>query len=123
MKFPGTTVLLGLCLSLSLVVGAFAAMEKAELITGNQWTQWEERDKLVYIRGLGNWADFVNEAQTRQGKSREFSLSRIFVNELRHKSLGQVVANVDAYYRQNPEKLNTTVIEAILRSSTAVCPK
>jgi hypothetical protein len=125
MKRRGTTALLALGLALVLVSGAFAAMQKAEMITGNQWTQWTRDYKLVYVRGLTNWADFVNEAQPRQlkAKSREFALSSVFVDQLRHQSLGQIVAAVNKYYRDNPGKLNITVIEAILRSCTNVCPQ
>ena len=123
MKFRGKTALMALFLTLVLVAGSFAAMEKAEMINGNQWIQWTQRDKLVYLRGLTNWADFVNEAQSLRGKSREFAISRVFVDELRNKSLGQVAADVDAYYRDNPGKLNNSVIEAILRRCTTVCPK
>jgi hypothetical protein len=76
---------------------------------------------MVYIRGLSNWADFVSEAQA-QRKNYEFCLSRVLVDELRTKSLGQVVSDVDAYYRDNPGKMNTSVVEAVLRRSTKACP-
>ena len=118
MKCRGTIAVLALFLTLVMVAGAFA-LEKAELINGNQWHQWTERDKLIYVRGLGNWADFVNEAPPLKGKSREFALSRIFVDTLRNRSLGQVVGDVDAYYRDNPGKLDISVIEAIMRSTRA----
>lgn len=125
MKRRGTTVLLALGLALVLVSGAFAAMSKAEMITGHQWTQWTQQDKLVYVRGLTNWADFVTDAEPARvkGQSREFALSSVFVDQLRHQSLGQVVTAVDKYYRDNPGKLDNTVIEAILRSCTKVCPQ
>jgi hypothetical protein len=122
MNRRGIIALLALCLTLVLVAGAFAAMGKAELITGNQWTQWTQRDKLIYVRGLTNWADFVNEARVPKGKNLDV-LSKVFVDQLRHQSLGQVVSAVDSYYRKNPGKLNNSVIEAILRSCTDVCPQ
>jgi hypothetical protein len=122
MKFWGKSALLAIALSLALTAGPAAAMEKAEFITGTHWTQWADQDKLVYIRGLCNWADFVTEAQMQKGKTYEYSISKVFVNELKSKSLGQIVANVDTYYRENPGKLNTPVIEVILRRCTNVCP-
>jgi len=122
MNRRGIIALVALCLTLVLVAGAFAAMEKAELINGVQWLQWTQRDKLIYVRGLTNWADFVNEARVPKGKNLD-ALSNVFVDQLRAKSLGQVVAAVDTYYRDNPGKLNNSVIEAILRSCTNVCPK
>lgn len=122
MKFWGKSALLALALALVLTAGPVAALEKAEFINGTQWTQWSNQDKLVYIRGLGNWADFVTEAQAQRGKSYEFCISKVLVSELKAKTLGQIVANVDAYYRENPKKLNTSVIEVVLRRCTNVCP-
>ena len=49
-------------------------------------------------------------------------LQKVLVSELKAKTLGQIVANVDAYYRENPKKLNTSVIEVVLRRCTNVCP-
>lgn len=117
------TVLLALALSLVLANGASAVVDQAEFINGTHWTQWSNQDKLVYIRGLGNWADFVTQAQAQRGKTYEFCMSKVFVNELKTKPLGQIVADVDAYYQENPAKLNTSVVEVVLRRSTNVCPK
>jgi len=122
MKFCGKSALLALALALALTTGPVAAMEKAEFISGNQWSQWSDQDKLVYIRGVGNWADFVTEAQAQRGKTFEFCISKVLVNELKTQTLGQIVSKVDAYYRENPEKLNTSVIEVVLRRCTNACP-
>jgi hypothetical protein len=122
MKFCGKRALLALAFALVLFAGPVAAMERAEFINGTQWTQWPNQDKLVYIRGVGNWADFVTEAQAQRGKGSEFSMSKVLVNELKTQSLGEIVAKVDAYYQENPDKLNTSVIEVVLRRCTHACP-
>jgi hypothetical protein len=44
------------------------------------------------------------------------------VDTLKTKTIGQIVADVDAYYPENPGKLSNSVIEAILRRSTNICP-
>jgi hypothetical protein len=125
MKFKRKIALLILGLSLTLVTGALGAMEKAEMINGTHWTKWSDGDKLIYIRGISNWADFVAAAQTQTQKGRnwEFCISKVFVDELKAKTLGQIVADVDAYYKENPEKMGTSVIEVVLRRSTKVCPE
>jgi hypothetical protein len=122
MKFCVRSVLLALALTLVLGTGTFAAMEKAEFINGAHWAKWSNQDKLVYIRGLSNWADFITEAQRERGKSSEFCISKVFVDELKTKSLGQIVTEVDAYYQENPQKLTTSVVEVILRRCTNACP-
>jgi hypothetical protein len=121
MKFWGKNVLLALALVSVLATGALAAVERAEFINGTHWNQWSNQDKLVYIRGLSNWADFVSEAQA-QRDTYEFCISKVLVDELRNKTLGQVAADVDAYYQDNPGRLNNSVVEAILRRSTKACP-
>ena len=122
MKFCVRSVLLALALTLVLGAGTFAAMEKAEFINGAHWAKWSNQDKLVYIRGLSNWADFITAAQVERGKSSEFCISKVFVDELKAKSLGQIVTEVDAYYQENPQKLTTSVVEVILRRCTKACP-
>jgi hypothetical protein len=122
MKFCVKSALLALVLVLVLVAGTLAALEKAEFINGAQWAKWSNQDKLVYIRGLGNWADFVTQAQAQRSKTFEFCISKVLVDELKTKSLGQIVTDVDAYYQENPGKLNTSVIEVVLRRCTNACP-
>ena len=121
MKFCRKWVALTLVLGLVLATGAWA-QGTAEMINGAHWTKWSQEDKLVYIRGLTNWADFINEAQAQKGKTSEYCMSKVFVNELKAKTLGQIVANVDAFYRDNPGKVNTSVIEVLIRRCTNVCP-
>jgi hypothetical protein len=124
MKFRGKIAILTLFLTLVLVTGSFAAMERAQFINGNQWTQWSNLEKLVYIRGVCNWADFITQAQSQRWKTtHEFSMSKVFVDQLKNKSLGEIVSNVDAYYQNNPNNLNTSVIEVVLRRCTNVCPQ
>jgi hypothetical protein len=121
MKFRGKWALLTLVLCLAVAGGAWAAMERAEMINGTHWTKWSQEDKLVYVRGLTNWADFITEAQAQRGKTSEYCMSKVVVDALKTKTLGQIVADVDAYYRDNPGKMGNSVIEAILRGSTNIC--
>lgn len=121
MKFWGKSGLLIIVLGLVLAAGAWAALERAEMIDGTHWSKWSQQDKLVYIRGLTNWADFITEAVAQRGNTSEFCMSKVLVDELKTQTLGQIVANVDAYYRDNPGKMSNSVIEAILRGSTNVC--
>jgi hypothetical protein len=124
MRFLLKSGFIALGLWLAVITGASGALEKAELITGTQWTKWSGQDKLIYIRGMGNLADFIAGAQAQSQKKPtwEFSVSKVLVDELKEKSLGQIAADVDAYYQENPQKMNTSVIEAVLRRCTKVCP-
>ena len=120
MKSRAALAFLMIVLGLALVGGAWA-QSRAEMINGSHWTKWSQEDKLVYVRGLTNWADFITEAQTQKGKTSEYCMSKVVVDELRNKTLGQIVNDIDTYYRENPGKMNDSVIEAMLRHSTNVC--
>lgn len=119
-----TLLALALVLGLVLVTGAPAAAAvtgRAEMVNGTHWTKMSQEDKLVYVRGLTNWADFIVEAQAQKGKSGEYCMSKVLVDALKAKTLGQIVSDVDTYYRNNPGNLNNSVIEAVLRGATNIC--
>jgi hypothetical protein len=119
-----TLLALVLVLGLVLATGALAASAptgKAEMISGTHWTKWSQEDKLVYIRGLTNWADFIVGAQAQRGNTGEYCMSKVLVDALKTKTLGQIASDVDAYYQKNTGKMSNSVIEAILRGATKIC--
>jgi hypothetical protein len=118
MKFRGMAAILGLVLCFALVTSGLAA-EKGFLWDGNQWKDLGQDLKVAYIKGVGNMADF--EVGTG-GTGRTACISKGLVDELKTKSVAQVVQGVDDYYKQNPSKMNTSVLEVVLRSSTKLCP-
>ena len=103
--------------ALVMVSGA-VAQGKAVLWDGNQWTQMTYDAKVGYVAGAGNLADF--DASASKGKYGV--ITRAFSSELKAKSVGQIVEEVDKYYQEYPKKLNTTVLEVILLRCTTVCP-
>ena len=118
MKFKELAVILGVALGFALA-GTALALEKGFMWDGSQWKELNQELKVAYIKGIGNMADF--EVGTG-GSGRAACISKGFVDELQHKSLGQVVAEVDKYYQENPGKMTTPVVEVILRRCTKVCP-
>ena len=118
MKFRGKAAMLGLALCFALVTTGLAA-EKGFLWDGTQWKDLGPELKVAYIKGVGNMADF--EVGTG-GTSRAACISKGFVNELKTKTIAQVVQEVDNYYKQNPAKMSTSVLEVILRNCTKLCP-
>ncbi len=92
---------------------------QAFLWTGHNWQQVSEDGKAGYIFGMGNLADF--ETAATQGK-KSACISRAFVDDLKSRTVLQIVQEVDKFYQANPGKLGTPVIEVVLRRCTAVCP-
>jgi hypothetical protein len=115
------TVMLALVAAGFLVLAMGApAQEKGKgfLWDGNFWKQLSMDAKLGYIGGIGNLADFEMAAS----KGKAFCVSQTFAEELKHKTPLAIVEEVDKFYQENPGKLNTSVIEVVLRRCTTVCP-
>jgi hypothetical protein len=117
MKFRGTALLAGLALCFALATLSLAA-EKGFMWDGTQWKALGSDLKVAYVKGVGNMADF--EAKAGAG-GQAGCISKALVAELKTKTVGQVVQEVDKYYKDNPGKMNSPVLEVILRASTKLC--
>ena len=110
---------------IGLLIGSLALSAPAAgsgqpfLWTGHNWQQVSEEGKDGYIFGMCNLADFETAA-SRGRKSA--CISRAFVDDLRSRTVMQIVQEVDRFYQENPGKLDTPVIEVVLRRCTKLCP-
>jgi hypothetical protein len=118
MKYTVKTWLMGLAIFLALAGLALAQGNKPQMWNGTHWQAFSKEIKVAYIKGIGNMADFEVAAS---GKERAGCIAVAFVEELKNKSIDQIIKEVDTYYKENPNKLNTTVVEVVLRRCTAVC--
>jgi len=117
MKFKGVT---GISVLVMLMVLATAALavEKGFLWDGGQWKDMTKDIKVAYVKGIGNMADFENAAG---GSGKAACISKGFVDELKTKTITQVIAEVDKYYQENPGKLDMPVIAVIMQRCTKLC--
>jgi hypothetical protein len=104
-------------LLLGLATAALAA-EKAFLWDGTRWSQVSFDGKAGYVFGIGNLSDF--EMGASRGKA--VCISRAFAEQLKSKTVSQIIEQVDKFYQENPNKMQTSVIEVILQRCTTVCP-
>lgn len=120
MERTAKTGLMALALVLALAAGALAQGPgmKPELWNGTHWQAFPPEVKVAYIKGMGNLADFEVGIS---GKERAGCIAAGFVDELRGKTIEGIVREVDKYYRDNPGKMSTSVIEVVLRQCTALC--
>lgn len=111
MRFAVILVMIGLMIGGATISTPAAASGKPFLWTGHNWLQVSEDAKAGYIFGLGNMADFVNAAS----KGKPACISPAVVNDLKSRTVLQIVHAVNAFYKKNPGKLDIPVIEVVLR--------
>ncbi len=100
------------------LAGSAVAQEKAFLWDGNQWPQLSFDAKVGYVKGVGNLADF----ETASNKGTSPCISKAFADELKGRTVSEIIEQVDKYYKENPSKLNTSVLEVIVMRCTQYCP-
>jgi hypothetical protein len=105
-------------LAVLVLAGGALAQSTVSLWDGTQWTRMPYDAKVGYVAGAGNVSDF--DAFASRGKCGV--ITRAFSSELKAKTVGQIVGEVDKYYQENPNKLTTSVLEVILMRCTTVCP-
>jgi hypothetical protein len=119
MKFRGIACISVLVMLIALATAALAA-EKGFLWDGTQWKDMTKDIKVAYVKGIGNMADFETAAAT-SAKAPPPCISKGFVDELKTKTISQVIAEVDKYYKENPTKENLPVVAVILQRCTKLC--
>jgi hypothetical protein len=110
-----------LFLAISLILGAAnagAAQDKAFMWTGENWKEVSLDGKLGYIFGIGNLADYEVAAAKAAGQPKAALISRAFVEDLKNKTVLEIVQDVDRYFQENPDKLKSYVIDVVLRRFT-----
>ncbi|MBM4300068.1 MAG: hypothetical protein FJ121_00825 [Deltaproteobacteria bacterium] len=112
-------------LAAGVMVGALAATapavdtNQAFLWNGVHWQQVTTDGKAGYIFGIGNLADYEAAAS----KSRKLAcVSRVIVDEMKTKTVMQIIQEVDKYYQDNPGRVGTPVIEVVLGQLTKASP-
>jgi hypothetical protein len=117
MKFRGRAWVLVLVMLFALGTVALAT-EKGFLWDGTQWKDMTNDIKVAYVKGIGNMADFETAAA---GSATAPCISKGFVDELKTKTISQVIAEVDTFYKENPAKLDLPVVAVILQRCTKLC--
>lgn len=117
MKFRGRVWVFVLVMLCALATAALAA-EKGFLWDGTQWKDMTTDIKVAYVKGIGNMADFENAAG---GPGRAACISKGFVDELKTRTIAQVIAEVDKFYKENPAKLDLPVVAVIMQRCTKLC--
>jgi hypothetical protein len=116
-----STILLAAGIMVGALVATSPAVDtnQAFLWNGVHWQQVTTEGKAGYIFGIGNLADY--EVAASKGKKLA-CVSQVFVDEMKTKTVMQIIQEVDKYYQDSPEKVGTPVIEVVLKQLTTAPP-
>ena len=117
MKYKGIVGFSVLVLLCALATAALAA-DQGFLWNGTHWKDMSPELRVAYVKGIGNMADFETAAA---GSAPAPCIAKGFVDELKTKTIAQVIAEVDKFYQENPAKMNMAVIAVILQRCTKLC--
>jgi hypothetical protein len=100
---------------------AAVGWSQPSLLNGTNWSEISYDAKVGYVKGVGNMADYeCQSGAVKQG--RVFCLASTLVQELKDKPIDAVVKDIDQYYKENPGKASTSVLEVMLRRANLLCP-
>jgi hypothetical protein len=115
-------VTFGVILAGILILGtAGFGWAQPSMLNGTNWSEISYDAKVGYVKGVGNMADFECQAGALK-RGRGFCLATTLCKELKDKSIDAVVNEIDQYYKENPGKTSTSVLEVMLRRANMVCP-
>jgi hypothetical protein len=103
------------CLGLAMWTSDVIAAEqvKAPLLNGMTWVKMSQDQKAAYIWGAGDIIDLEQEIMEIYPELKRDSFVTKAVEGIGDVKINAIVINVDAFYQENPDKANLTVIRVI----------
>ena len=86
---------------------------KAPLLNGLTWVKMSPDQKAAYIWGAGDIIDLEQEIMEIYPELKRDSFVAKAVEGIGDVKINAIVINVDAFYNENPDKTNLTVIRVI----------
>jgi len=118
MRITMKSCVMGLALVMLLASVALCQGMRPEMWNGTHWKEFSKEVKVAYIKGVGNMADLEVAVS---GKARAGCLSVGLVKELQGKNIEDIIKEVDKFYKENPDKITTPVVEVVVRQCTSLC--
>ncbi len=79
---------------------------------GRHWSRCSEDAKLAYLWGVSNLADLEASSAAKAGTGA--AVSEAVRQEMQRSTAAELARLVDQFYRQHPDRLETTVLEVLL---------
>ena len=104
-----------ICISIGALSSGVLAKEeiKAPLLTGKTWINMSQDQKSAYIWGAGDVIDLEQEIMEIYPELKRDSFVLKAVEGIGDVTINDIVSSVDSYYRDNPDKINLSVIRVV----------
>jgi hypothetical protein len=86
---------------------------KAPLLTGNTWITMSQDQKTAYIWGAGDIVDLEQEIMEIYPELKRESFVTKAVEGIGDVTINDIVSTVDAFYNDNPDQVNLSVIRVV----------
>jgi hypothetical protein len=86
---------------------------KAPLLTGKTWITMSQDQKTAYIWGAGDIIDLEQEIMEIYPELKRESFVTKAVEGIGDVKINDFVSTVDSFYKENPDKVNLSVIRVI----------
>jgi len=86
---------------------------KAPLLTGKTWINMSQDQKAAYIWGAGDIIDLEQEIMEIHPELKRESFVTKAVEGIGDVKINDIVSTVDSFYKENPDKVNLSVIRVV----------
>ena len=86
---------------------------KAPLLTGKTWINMSQDQKTAYIWGAGDVIDLEQEIMEIHPELKRESFVTKAVEGIGDVKINDIVSTVDSFYKDNPDKVNLSVIRVV----------
>jgi hypothetical protein len=86
---------------------------KAPLLTGTTWINMSQDQKAAYIWGAGDIIDLEQEIMEIHPELKRESFVTKAVECIGDVKINDIVSTVDSFYKENPDKVNLSVIRVV----------
>jgi len=100
---------------LSTALAATSLAEDIPLVDGELWSKSSTDEKHSYLIGISNFLaiEYAYQQESKQPVTDDQSIIRRFFEDIDDISLDQITARIDAWYKKNPNRLDSAVINVI----------
>jgi len=104
-----------ICMLLAALSSGVLAKEeiKAPLLTGKTWINMSQDQKTAYIWGAGDIIDLEQEIMEIYPELKRESFVTKAVEGIGDVKINDIVSIVDSFYKENPDKVNLSVIRVM----------